>query len=90
MPTLSGSSISPDQGAVVGPCTNAKARCTSSAAGCEGVGARLDGAPVVAGGESHRVDAVHDALVVSGTARYESTAANWLAITMPSRTCSPS
>ena len=33
-----------------------------------GVGAGLDGAPVVAGGERHGVDAVHDALVVGGGA----------------------
>ena len=36
--------------------------------GGEGVGAGLDGAPVVAGGDDHGVDAVHDALVVRGGA----------------------
>src|SRR5699024_2310746 len=39
-------------------------RGVATAAGSVSVRARLDRAPVVAGGQGHGVDAVHDALVV--------------------------
>ena len=52
-----------DQGAVVG-LGPARERGVVGSAGGIGVGAGLDRPPVVAGGQGHRVDAVHDALVV--------------------------
>ncbi len=43
-------------------------RAVLAVAGRVGMGAGLDGPPVVAGGDAYRVDAVHDALVMGGGA----------------------